>query len=117
MNFLTTKSSGMRKKRREIYFIPFFFIGALALFTFIVMWLWNEVVTDVFNVKAISFWQAAGLLILSKILFFSFRPGPGRWRKGGQHWRSKLMNMTPEEREQMKREWEKRCGEQKDATP
>ena len=108
----------MRRKRREIYFIPFFAIAALALFSLIVMWLWNEVVTDVFNIKTISFWQAAGLLILSKILFSSFRGGPpGGWRRrGSQHWRNKLMNMTPEERARMKEEWEKRC-QQKDATP
>ena len=101
----------MKRKRSRFYFIPFLFIGAIALFTWIVMLLWNGVVTDVFGVKAITFWQAAGLLILSKILFSSFRPGgSGRWRKGNQHWRHKLMNMTPEERERMKQEWEKRCG-------
>ena len=109
----------MRRKRREIYFIPFFAIAGLALLSLIVMWLWNAVVTDVFNAKAISFWQAAGLLLLSKILFFSFRGGPpGGWRKrGSQHWRNKLMNMTPEERERVKDEWERRCGPSKDATP
>ena len=101
----------MRKKRRAFWFIPFFAIAAITLFTWIVMLLWNGVVTDVFSVKEISFWQAAGLLILSKILFFSFRGGPpgGRWRKGNQHWRDKLMNMTPEERERMKEEWRRRC--------
>ena len=108
----------MKRRREPFFFIPLLVIGAIALFSWIVMLLWNGVVTDVFNVKAITFWQAAGLLILSKILFSSFRPGAsGRWRKGGEHWRSKLMNMTPEQREQMKREWEKRCGQQKDATP
>jgi hypothetical protein len=118
MNSSTTKSTGMRKKRYRFYFIPFFVIGAIALFTWIVMLLWNGVVTEVFNVKAINFWQAAGLLILSKILFSSFRPGSsGRWRKGGSPWRNKFMNMSPEEREHFKKEWQKRCGDPNSGTP
>lgn len=44
-------------------------IGAFILFTFILMWLWNWLMPAIFTLKLITFWQAAGILVLSKILF------------------------------------------------
>jgi hypothetical protein len=38
-------------------------------FTFVVMWLWNWLVPDIFNGPVLGYWQTLGLLILSKILF------------------------------------------------
>ena len=46
-----------------------FGIGAFVLFTFVVMWLWNWLMPAIFSLGVITFWQAAGLLFLSKILF------------------------------------------------
>ena len=79
---------------------------------FIVMNLWNHVLVDIVHVSPVSFWQALGLFILSKILFSGFRGGGGRW---GRHyeWRQKmnqkLANMTPEEKEKFKNDWRARC--------
>jgi hypothetical protein len=99
----------MKKKRKFFYFIPFIVLAVIALLSAVVMLLWNGVVTDMLNVKKISFWQAVGLFILCKILFSSFRPGPPRgFRRGGPPWRNKLMDLSPEERDQFKQEWEKR---------
>lgn len=79
------------------------------------MLLWNGVLTDIINVKQITYWQAVGLFILCKILFTSFRPGPpGGFRRGGPLWRNKLMDMSPEERENFKREWQKRKEDDKE---
>ena len=39
------------------------------VFSFIVQWLWNSVLTNVLSVNTITFWQAFGVLILAKILF------------------------------------------------
>ena len=76
------------------------------------MLLWNNVLVEVVNAKQISYWQAAGLFILSKILFTSFRPGPpGGFRRGGPPWRNKLMNLSDEERDQFRKEWEQRNTE------
>ena len=84
-----------------------FFIGAVLFFGFIVMSLW----TVVLGVKAISFIQALGILLLSKILFGGFG---GRGCKGNPAWKQKMKlrfdNMTPEEREKFKSEWKNRCG-------
>lgn len=77
-------------------------LGGLALFIWIVMLLWNGVLTEATGVRAITFWQAAGIFALSKILF-GFNMGPGGRRR-------KFRNMTPEEREQFKAKWKEKCG-------
>jgi hypothetical protein len=71
----------------------------------VVMLLWNWLVPSLFNGPAISFLQALGLLLLSKILFSGW--GGHRWRHaGGPPWRQRLhekwSSMTPEERERFK---------------
>ena len=102
----------MKRKRKKFYFIPFIILGVIAILSAIVMLLWNNVLVDVVNVKQITYWQAAGLFILSKILFTSFRPGPpGGFRRGGPPWRHKLMNLSDEERDQFRKEWEQRKSE------
>ena len=94
---------------RGILFIPIF-IGGLFLFNLAVMLLWNGILPAVLGVKAITFWQAMGILILSKILF-GFNHG---WSGKRRHWREKMeekwYNMTPEEREKFKGEWKNRCS-------
>lgn len=93
----------------------FILIGAAAilLFSFVVMSLWNNVLATVVAVKTITFWQALGILILSKILFGGFRGGGG-WRGRGGQWnwqmKEKWQTMTPEERERFKQEWRNRCN-------
>lgn len=100
--------------RKKFIFLPFVGLAFLALATWAVMLLWNHVLVDVVPaVKIINYWQAGGLLLLSKILFSGFG-GRGGWKKGNQqgmggHWRQKWGKMTPEEREKMKEEWKKRC--------
>jgi Ca2+/H+ antiporter, TMEM165/GDT1 family len=84
---------------------------AVAVFGFIVMGLWNAILPAVLGVKAITFIQALGILLLSKILFGGFG---GRGWRGSQAWKQKMKqrldNMTPEEREKFKAEWKNRCG-------
>ena len=85
---------------------------AILVFGLVVMSLWNNILTVVTGVKAITFLQALGILVLSKILFGGFAGG-GRWR-GSQAWKEKMKQrwdkMTPEEREKFKTEWRNRCG-------
>jgi|SRR5579859_2104074 len=85
-------------------------IAGIFIFGAIVMWLWNTLMPVLFHLPVISFWQALGLLILSKILFSGFRGrgGPGGPWKGQM--KRRWMNMTPEEREKFKEEWSRRCG-------
>jgi hypothetical protein len=74
----------------------------IAVFSFFVMRLWNWLIPPVFGWHVITYWQALGLLVLSKILFGGFRGGPHRhWG-----WRRRMMErwdkMTPEEREKFR---------------
>ncbi|MBK9989739.1 MAG: hypothetical protein IPP19_03105 [Verrucomicrobia bacterium] len=99
--------------RKYCFLIPFAVVGFLALFTYAVYALWNGVLTDVLAVKAISYWQALGILVLSKILFGGFPH-----RRGGPcgHFRDHMMSKrwesaTPEEREKMRGEMRRRFGD------
>ena len=84
--------------------------AAVLLFGWITMSLWNTILPAVLGVKAISFLQALGILLLSKILFGGFG---GRGWRGSPAWKQKMKkrfdNMTPEEREKFKAEWKNRC--------
>ena len=97
--------------KRVIMFI-FLIAAALLLFTAIVMGLWNAILPAVLGVKTITYLQAMGILVLSKILFGGF--GGKRGGGPGRHWKNKIeekmQNMTPEEREKFKAEWRSRCG-------
>lgn len=99
---------------RKVIMFVIFFIAAVLLFGTIVMELWNAILPLVLGVKAITFLQALGILLLSKILFGGFGRRGG-WHGGrGRHWghnmQEKWSSMTPEEREKFKSEWRSRCG-------
>ncbi|MBS1744135.1 MAG: hypothetical protein JST81_13970 [Bacteroidetes bacterium] len=92
--------------------IFFMIVAAVLLFGFIVMGLWNAILPQVIaGVKIISYPQALGILLLSKILFGGFRGGCGGRRRGRfMEMQQKMAAMTPEEREKFKAEWKSRCG-------
>ena len=97
--------------RKGILFIACFIAFAL-LIGLVVMGLWNAILPAVIGFKVITFTQALGILLLSKILFGGFRGG---WRHGrGQQWKQRMQekfgNMTPEEKEKFKAEWKNRCS-------
>jgi Ca2+/H+ antiporter, TMEM165/GDT1 family len=95
-------------KVRKIIGIIILVIIGVMVFGGVVMLLWNNLMPPIFHLPVITFWQALGLLILTKILFSGFRGGGprGRWKeKLNDRWR----NMTPEEREKLKQEWGRRC--------
>jgi hypothetical protein len=87
---------------------------AIALFVWIggevVMHLWNWLAPLLFGWKQVTFWEALGLLALSRILFGGWGghgggDGTGRGPKGGR-WGK----MTSEEREKMRQNLCSRCG-------
>lgn len=98
---------------RRRFFFPFFILMALFAFSFAVYWLWNNILVAVVSVKAVTYWQAMGLLILSRILLGGFKAGgsPGRPNFGGPAgppWREKWRQMSEEERAKFKNEWRRR---------
>lgn len=98
-------------RRRFFLFAPLFIAAFLGLFTSIVYWLWNSVLVDVLSVRAITFWQALGILVLAKVLFGGFP----RRRGFGPPWRRRMMerweSLTPDQREQMREEMRRRFGD------
>src|SRR5262249_1346489 len=70
----------------------------LAALSFVVMSLWNALIPDLFAGPHVSFWQAAGLLVLSRILCVGFPRGGHGWRHRHGHWHSGWRDLPPEER-------------------
>lgn len=71
-------------------------IAACAVFGFVVMSLWNWLMPAIFGLRVITFWQALGLVVLSKILFGSFHTHQGE-SKDSQR-RKLWARLTPEQR-------------------
>ncbi|MEQ6124739.1 hypothetical protein AAON49_11090 [Pseudotenacibaculum sp. MALMAid0570] len=46
-----------------------------VLFGYVIMYLWNWLMPSIFGLTTITFWQAIGLCLLSKILFGGFGGG------------------------------------------
>jgi chromate transport protein ChrA len=94
---------------RGVKFVVFVILAA-AVLSFVVMRLWNWLMPGLFGLHSIGFWQALGLLLLSKILFGGFR---GR-RGPHTQWRGRMIErwaqMSPEEREQFREGMRGRCG-------
>lgn len=99
-----------------------FIVLIFSLLTYVVMGLWNWLLPDLIGASTIGFWQAAGLLLLSKILFGGWRNKSSYWRgswgghwqaKNSGHWRDKMKekweNMSDEEREQFKSKMKRYC--------
>ncbi|MDR3665775.1 MAG: hypothetical protein P4L35_02920 [Ignavibacteriaceae bacterium] len=96
---------------KKAVFIPFIVAAALIVFGGLVMLLWNSILPGLIHVGQITFWQAVGLLILSKILF-------GGWGHRGSGWghrRHQWMHMSEEEREKFRAEWKHRCSPQQNS--
>jgi hypothetical protein len=91
-------------------------LAALAALGVVVMLLWNWLLPALFGWPVIGFWQALGLLVLSKILLGGLRGGAGRHL----HWRARMMDrwdhMTDEERAKFREGMGRRCG-RSESTP
>lgn len=87
----------------------FIILTVLAL-GYIVMFLWNTILVPVVGVKEILWWQALGLLILSRILFGGFRFGNPRHRqKRKAAWKKKWQAMSDDERAEFRARWKDKC--------
>ena len=93
--------------RRVLHVLKVIAIVAVAVtvVSFLTMHLWNWLMPALFGLRMISWPQALGLLVLSKILLGGFRrPGGGCGPRWG--WRRRMherwQQMTPEERERFR---------------
>lgn len=94
-------------KRKPIFIlIPIVFVLAMGG---IVLLLWNWLMPVIFGLKTISYIQALGLFILSRILIGRFGFGNKKPPFSNSGFREKMMHMTEDERQQFKEEWKTRC--------
>lgn len=79
-------------------------IGAALIIVLglLVMSLWNALLPAILGVKSIGFWQALGLLALSRILFggLGFRPGMFGMGQARRRMHERWMKMGPEQRDE-----------------
>lgn len=92
--------------QKHLLFIPLFCLAFVAVFGSCVMLLWNWLMPELFGLSAISFWQAAGLLLLCKILFGGLGHGHHHGcgchhHASGNKLRERWERMSPEERERI----------------
>ncbi|GMO50464.1 MAG: hypothetical protein Pg6C_14300 [Treponemataceae bacterium] len=86
-------------------------LAVIAVFSVVVMLLWNALMPDIFGLPVISYWLSLGLSVLACILFgcldfmggrrFALHGGQGRDGRNFHHrnaLREKWMNMSEEER-------------------
>ena len=100
-------------RRRWVFIVPAAIVGVLlfiALGGAIVQALWNWLLPALFGWRAVTFWQAVGLLALCRILFGGWgrhgSPRSGLRRRMERRWEQ----MTPEERERFRQGMRGRCG-------
>ncbi|WP_420573697.1 hypothetical protein [Kordia sp.] len=55
--------------------------GLAILFGFVIMWLWNWLMPEIFGLTTINYWQAVGLFILFKLLLGGCGSGGGKSSK------------------------------------
>jgi hypothetical protein len=90
-------------RRRFFLFAPLALVGFavfVALGGLIVRSLWNALLPSLFHWPALTFWQALGLLVLSRVLFGNF----------GMHGAGRRHRMSPEERERFHQRFGRHFG-------
>ena len=113
------------KRRPRKFWHGLIFIAAIAAIAAITMLLWNALIPSIIGWSAINYWQAAGLLILSRLLFGGMFGGlrhrMHHHHRGGMHGRpfpghlhDKMKGMSWEEkreyiRKRMDESFDERC--------
>lgn len=68
-------------------------VGAMFFFVWLVMLLWNALVPELFNGPVLSYWQTAGVFLLSKILLSGFGGGGSKKHSDSKSkWKSKYQS-------------------------
>ncbi|SRR6266567_1110336 len=101
----------MRGRRiARVFKIVLLVLTAAAVFTLVTLRLWNWLMPSLFGLHAITYWQALGLLVLSRILLGGFRGRPHFGPPWRHRRRERWQQMTPEEREKFRAGMAGRCG-------
>lgn len=87
----------MKHSKKFYWFMPV----ALTIFVslpFVIVFLWNRLLPDLFGIQEISYWQAVGLFLLTRIFFGSFHSNHHSSEQKN-HMHEKWLEMNEEERD------------------
>jgi len=100
------------RNKKKFWLIFPLIIGLTFLLVWLVQWLWNLLLPEILGVKAITFWQAFGIMALCKILFGGFHfKGRGGGRNFKEKMKRRMEEFSDEDRERFREEWQKRFGD------
>jgi hypothetical protein len=105
-------------KHSRLFYLPMGLLGMaamIAVFGTVTMLLWNALLPPLFGLPLLSWLQAAGLLVLCRVLFGGISGGLGRIagdaRRGGANlFRGRWDAMSDEQRQHLAEEIKKRHG-------
>ena len=107
----------MSRRKKLLFIAPLAILGILAFLAIggvVILQLWNWLLPPLFGWRAITFWQALGILVLCRILFGGHGwHGPARSsmrRRMAERMAERWEHMTPEERERFRQGMAGRCG-------
>lgn len=95
------------KNWKKVWF-ALIFIAVAALAFWVIMLLWNWLIPSIIGWSAITYWQAAGLAVLCKLLFGGMGRFHGRHHHGHHKFHRKghhMHNMTKDEKQEFIRRW------------
>lgn len=120
---MKANSFPFRNRRPRRWLFALLMLICLLALGAVVQALWNGILPQVMAVHPLSYLQALGLLLLSRILFGRlgfggrggrFRGGPqGKFGLAGRHMREKWQHMSEEERQRFRNEFRERCRRRK----
>lgn len=97
-------------KHRHLFWRLPVMLAIIAVASLVVMALWNAILPDLLHVQPVNYLQAAGLLVLARLLFGGFRGFHGfhaHAHPHSHHFRERWDNLKPEEREEVFKNWDK----------
>ena len=111
------------RKPWMLIFVPFAIVFFLGIGGLIVSWLWNAILPGLFGLPTITFWQALGILALSRILFGDFGSGSSgkrRMNRMDRRWKRRHRggwqgHFSPEERERIRQHLDMQPTEEAEA--
>lgn len=102
----------VRVARKVMHIVGMVFLGLTLtvlfalLFGFVIMWLWNWLMPAIFGLGEITFWQAFGIIIMTRLLFTGVRMYPPH--------RSKFRNINGQIKDHKRaffgKDWDFRCS-------
>jgi hypothetical protein len=80
-------------------------VAGAFLFALLFQYLWNWLMPAIFGLTVITYWQAVGLLVLSKIIF-----GGMKFKSRNKNCYPSHHNLSDEEKEKLKEHFKNKCG-------